>query len=249
VGLGTVFEEAKGGTIMSKRGMQLAALLLPAGIALVAGTGAWAQRNQRASVSFDDLRLFFEFNSTDNDLGVQLMLDAEAWNRLRMIGPGPRQRKLLDLSTRGNLGKLGLTELFWESDEPSPEEVLDMFPAGKYQFEGRTVEGDRLKGEATLSHELPPAPEIVEPSSPGEEVDPDNTVIEWKPIPDLARFEIIVENEDVGLEMTVPLSADATTLHVPPEFLDPDTDYKVEVIAIAENGNKTIAEREFTTGS
>jgi len=31
-------------------------------------------------------------------------------------------------------------------------------------------------------------------------------------------------------------------------FLDPNTGYKVEVLVIAGNGNKTIAEREFVTG-
>ena len=49
--------------------------------------------------------------------------------------------------------------------------------------------------------------------------------------------------------MLVPLSAGATSLHIPEEFLDPDTEYKVEVIAIGENGNKTISERTFVTGS
>jgi hypothetical protein len=236
---------------MTRRALRFAALLLPAGIALAFGAAASADRNHRnhpASTPFDDARLFFEFNSTDNDLGVQLLLDGEAWNRLRIIGPGPRPRKLLDIVGRGNLGKLGLTELFFESDEPSPEEVLELFPAGSYQIEGRTVEGDRLRSEATLSHELPPAPVILEPSTPGEEMDPDDTVIEWEPIPGIASFEVIVENEDEGLEMTVPLAAGVTTLHVPPEFLDPDTEYKVEILAIGENGNKTIAEREFVTG-
>ena len=48
--------------------------------------------------------------------------------------------------------------------------------------------------------------------------------------------------------MLVPLSAETTTLHVPLEFLDANTQYKVEVIAIAGNENKTIAERSFVTG-
>jgi hypothetical protein len=34
---------------------------------------------------------------------------------------------------------------------------------------------------------------------------------------------------------------------VPPEFLKPGTAYKVEVLAIAENGNQTITESEFST--
>jgi len=81
------------------------------------------------------------------------------------------------------------------------------------------------------------------------ELDPFDAVIAWDPIDDIESIEVIVENEDVGAEMLVPLPADATSLHIPEEFLEPDTEYKVEIIAIGENGNKTIAEREFVTGS
>ncbi len=38
------------------------------------------------------------------------------------------------------------------------------------------------------------------------------------------------------------------SLHIPEEFLDPGTEYKVEVLAIRINGNKTISERVFVTG-
>ena len=222
----------------------LAGGLLGAG--LVRGKTGWAGRAKNAE-PFDDARLFFEFNSTDDDLGVQLFLDGEAWNRLNLIDP--RNRKILDIRAQGRLGKLGLTELFWESDEPSPEEVLDLFIEGNYTLIGKTIEGATRKSVVELSHDLAPAPVITVPSAPGAELDPDNAVVRWEAIPGIERLEIIVENEEEGLEMLVPLSAGATSLHVPAEFLDPDTEYKVEVIAIGENGNKTISERVFVTGS
>ncbi len=34
---------------------------------------------------------------------------------------------------------------------------------------------------------------------------------------------------------------------VPPEFMDPGTEYKYEVLAIEASGNQTITEREFET--
>jgi hypothetical protein len=222
----------------------LAGGLLGAG--LVRGKTGWAGRANNAE-PFDEAQLFFEFNSTDNDLGVQLFLDGEAWNALQIIDP--RGRKILNIRAQGRLGKLGLTELFWESDEPSPEEVLDLFIEGEYIVVGRTVEGERLKSTAELSHDLPAPPVILVPSAPGAELDPDNAVVRWEAIPGIESLEIIVENEEAGDEMLVPLSAGATSLHIPEEFLDPDTEYKVEVIAIGENGNKTISERVFVTGS
>jgi hypothetical protein len=229
--------------------MRVLTVLLLAGVAVALGATSRAGRGVEAAegeIPFDDVRIFFEFNSTDNDLGVQVLLDGEGWNRLEI--DDPRGVRILDITAGGSLGELGLTELFFESSEPSPEEVLGLFRAGKYEFEGETVEGEELEGEARLSHKLPPAPVILVPAVPGEELDRTNAVIEWQAIPGIAGFEVIVENEDVGAEMTVPLSASTTRLHVPEEFLDPDTGYKVEVLAIGENGNKTISEREFVTG-
>ena len=230
------------------RSLRMLPVLLVGVVTLVLGAASGSSRQAGGGgIPFDDVRIFFEFNSTDNDLGVQVLLDAEAWKRLEILDP--RGGKILDIAAEGNLGQLGLTELFFESAEPSPEEVLALFRAGKYEFEGESVEGDELEGEARLSHNLPPAPIIVTPSFAGQELDRTNTVIEWQAIPGIAGFEVIVENEDVGAELTIPLSATTTRVHVPEEFLDPETEFKVEVLAIGENGNKTIAEREFVTGS
>ena len=231
------------------RHIRLLPLLL---VALVTFTLGAARRGERvapageAEIPFDAARIFLEYNSTDDDLGVQVLLDGDAWKRLKILDP--RGHSILGVTAQGTLGNLGLTELFFESDEPSPAEVLELIQAGEYEFEGVTVEGDELDSEATLSHDLPPAPVILVPSTPGEELDRTQAVIQWEPIANIAGFEVIVESEDVGAEMTVPLSAGMTSLHVPVEFLDPATGYKVEVLAISLNGNKTIAEREFVTG-
>jgi len=228
--------------------MRMLPVFLVALVALVLATSvrAYADDEDGRQIPFADVKIFFEFNSTDNDLGLQVFLDGKAWKRLTI--EDPHERKILDIKAESALRELGLTELFFESAEPSPEEVLALFPAGVYEFEGRTVEGDELEGEATLSHELPPAPDIIHPAFPGQEVDSDDLVIVWRAIPGIASFEIIVDNETTGASMTVALPASATTLEVPEEFLTPDSEYKVEVLAIADNGNKTITEREFVTG-
>ena len=63
-----------------------------------------------------------------------------------------------EITAQGRLKELGLTELVFETDEPEPAEVLALFPAGNYRFEGRTLDQEKLVGAATLSHSLPPAP-------------------------------------------------------------------------------------------
>lgn len=190
-----------------------------------------------------DSEVFFEFNSTDNDLGFQVVLDGEDWQRMKLFGPD--EQKILDIHAKGELKDLGLTELRFESAEPSPGEVLDLFAPGEYVFVGRTTDGERLVGEGELSHDLL-APPVFSPSE-GEEVDPENVVIEWEPVPGAELYEVIVSNEDGDGTMEIELSGEATEVDVPRQMLEPGIEYKVEVLAIAENGNKTISEGFFVT--
>ena len=193
-------------------------------------------------IPFADAEVFFEFNSTDNDLGFQLFLCGEAWEEVEISGPDD---EILEIEAEGSLKELGLTELRFESAEPSPAEVLALFPAGDYQFRGRTVEGDKLVGTGELSQDLLPAPTFS--PSDGEEVDPDNTVIEWD-APGAEFVEIII-GDDLGQDFDVIVSGETTNLDLPPQFLQPDTEYDIEVLAISENGNKTITVSSFVTAS
>ena len=95
------------------------------------------------TVPFADAQLFFELNSTDNDLGLQLFLDTDdGWKRVRVLDPS--RNEMLEFETAGELSHLGLTELRFESAEPTPQEVLGLFPEGQYRFRGRTVEEEQL---------------------------------------------------------------------------------------------------------
>ncbi len=194
-------------------------------------------------IPFAKLKLFLEFNSTDNDLGVQLLLDAPDWEHVE--GSDPRGREVVEIETAGRLQKLGLTELFFESAEPSPEEVLSKIPAGTYSFSGKTVDDERLAGTATLSHVLPAAPAFS--PTDGAVVDMNNLVIAWKPIGGLASFQVIVADQTSGLELIVDLQPSVTSFRVPTEFLRRNTPYKIEVLAVAMNGNKTITEATIQT--
>jgi hypothetical protein len=196
-----------------------------------------------ATVEFADAQLFFELNSTDNDLGLQIFLDTDdGWKRVRVLDPS--RRGLIEFEADGRLSQLGITELRFESAEPSPEEVLALFPPGEYRFRGRTVEDDQLASNATLSHDFPPAPTIT-PSN-GEVVDPRNLVVEWN-APEAEKVEIIIEQDELEDVLDVTFSGETRRLRVPPQFLQPGLEYKIEILSIAENGNRIIAEGTFET--
>ena len=195
-----------------------------------------------AIVPFADAEVFFEFNSTDNDLGLQLFLDAEGWDHVRVVDPD--RMRIIDFRATGPLKDLGITELRFESAEPSPGEVLALFPPGDYAFRGRTVEGDRLVGEGTLSHDLPTPPTFT--PCDDDDVDPEDAVIEWS-APGAETVEVIIEEEDGDSVLDVIVPASTTRLDVPEQFLKPGTEYKIEILSIAANGNKTITECPIET--
>jgi hypothetical protein len=197
-----------------------------------------------ASIPFADAEVFFEFNTTDNDLGFQLFLDADGWKRVRLLDPGKREIALLQ--AEGKLAQLGITELRFESAEPSPEEVLAEFPPGVYRLRGQSVEGDYLVSNAILSHDFAPAP-TMSPSN-GQVVDPGNTVVEWN-APGAEFVELIIEQDELGHVLDITVSGSTKRMRVPPQFLKPGREYKIEILSISENGNRTIAESMFRTGS
>ena len=139
------------------------------------------------------------------------------------------------------------------------EELFALFPAGVYEFEGRTIEGNELDGEAILSHVIPAPPELVSPME-GDVLDPDlPVVIMWEKVEepilpdlgpvDIVGFHVVVDRElpEPLVVFTADLPADAEEVTVPPEFLEPGAEYTFEVLQIDASGNQTIAEDSFET--
>jgi hypothetical protein len=81
----------------------------------------------------EDTSLFFELNDTDGDLGIHAFIDGDAWKTLEI--EGPNEREMLEIQVIGRLRRQGLTELFFESAEPSfdelsPKQFFLRFPEG-----------------------------------------------------------------------------------------------------------------------
>lgn len=219
---------------------------------LITATKVWA-------IPLASARIIIEINGTAGDAGIQVFLDGEGWNSCQISDPNGNL--VLDVQASGSVGTQGVTELFFESAEPSFAQqplaaLLALFPEGAYRFDCMTTEGQMLKGSATLTHRLPAAP-IVTPQQ-GEEVDPTQpVVIKWEAVTTafpggesrvvVDGYEIIVERLKDGRKFSVTLPATSTSVTVPPEFIQPNTEYKFEVLAIERDGNQTISESSFNT--
>ena len=209
----------------------------------------------------DETRLIIEFNETDEDIGVQFFIDADGWKSLRIFDPAGME--IFDARTKGRLlDQGGVAELFVESDEPTladlPLDVfLDRFPEGTYTFAGRTVDGANLTGEAEFSHDIPAGPEITLPVVSGDECATNvavPVVVTWNAVTetidgdpiDIEAYEVIVDGDELDIDVVMPAGL-GTMLTVPAEALEPGTEYDLEVLAIADNGNQTITETCFVT--
>jgi hypothetical protein len=214
------------------------------------------------AASFSQAKIIIEVNATAEDAGIQIFVDAEGWNRLEVFDP--KGRKIVDVTGSNSVGKQGITELFFESAEPSfeeqsLEELFDLFPKGNYTFRGTTVDGQALNGKAQLSHAIPAGPQIVSPAEDTVLAPQSPVVIDWiavtTPFPGttspvkVVGYQVIVEQvkpEPLRIfSLTVP--ATVTSVTVSPEFIQANAEYAFEVLAIESGGNQTISEGSFTT--
>jgi hypothetical protein len=263
-----------------KKHMLLLPVFLVAVVALIftVQTASAGHHHHRPEVvELDDATIIAEVNATDGDAGYQIFLDGEGWRRVTVYDPNWRQ--IFKVNASGGVKKIGGgTELFLETAEPEYEtfeefrEILDNLQPGIYKFYGRTVEGDWLHGTAELTHNIPCAPELVDPT----EVDPEDgevpvtmsepVTIRWGEVDSLLGedpeepdevgctddeeakidgYQVIVDGEAGEFDIILP--DDATSVTIPVEFTESDTAYKFEVLAIEESGNQTIVESYFCT--
>jgi hypothetical protein len=214
------------------------------------------------AIPFSQTKIIIEVNASDGDAGIQIFLDATGWTRLEVFDPNGQQ--IIDFSANGGVEMQGITELFFESAEPSFEEqTLDelflRFPAGMYTFVGTTDDGKTLNGKATFTHAIPDGPEINAPGE-GAALDAGSpVVISWESVTEpfpgtesavsVVAYQVIVEQvkpQSVRVfSITVP--AATTQVTVPPELIQGKAEYKFEVLAIEAGGNQTITESTFKT--
>jgi hypothetical protein len=209
-----------------------------------------SREGRAQEIPFSIAKIYWEYNSSANDLGVHVSLDAEDWKRLTIFKPD--ERAIFSVEGRGPYRELGMTELFFEGAEPSLDEfplagLLARFPEGTYEIEGRTVDGQELESEVVFSHAIPAGPIVSALVGPG-----DSLVISWTPVNgpppgfplkpiDIVGYQVIVGS----FQVTVPATTMSVT--VPPEFVATLAagEQPYEVLAIEASANQTLTEGVF----
>ncbi len=209
-------------------------------------------------------KLIIEYNSTDDDIGVHGAFDDHGWSELCVCDPNGNQ--VLAVKPQAQLKDLTMAGIFFESREPpsaefSFEDLKARFPEGQYQVRGVTFDGKALTGAAIFTHNVPAPPAVASPLE-GAVVPTTGLVVEWGDVTgtvdggpvEITGYEVIitkVDHEDPHGFSTptfdVHVPPDRNALAVPVEFLEPGTEYELEVLALEVSGNQTISVSFFET--
>ena len=227
---------------------------------------------QQQTTPIATAKLIIEYNFTDDDLGVHGAFDDHGWKSLCVFDP--TGRAVLEVGPQGQLRDLTMAGIFFESREPpiaefSFADLEAKFPEGQYAVRGESFDGTILVGSATFTHDVPAPPTITSPEIAEEPrgakknpVSLDDLVIAWDHVRKtvaggpvkITGYEVIItkENHNDPHGFSRPIS----DVHVPPrvtrlsvaeEFLEGNTVYELEVLALEESGNQTISVGFFKT--
>lgn len=240
----------------------LAALLASSALAVPAAVSDDGRRARPFAVA----DLFLELNDTDGDLGLHGALDGGAWLNLEI--ESPNERPLLGLTATRGLRQQGLTQLAFESAEPTFDELdpavfFQRFPEGNYEISGRAQDGGFFNSTVALSHVLAAPAEATVSGFPAAEncdaavlpsvVAP--VVIDWNPVttshPDIgkagpvviSRYQFFVEQGATKLSVDLPPAV--TEFEVPAAIIAAGGTFKFEIIARTSTGNNTAIESCF----
>lgn len=217
--------------------------------------------------AFSEAELFFELNDTDGDLGIHGSIDGGIWTHLLITGPNGRP--LLNIASRENLQTQGLTQLAFESAEPSfedlsPANFFARFPQGVYVIQAAAHAGGTFSSKVTLSHVLAAPPEnillsgVPAAESCGAKPLPRVTspvLIDWDPVTTshseigasgpitISRYQVFVEGE--SSKFSVDVMPTVTEVEVPSGVTAQGNLFKFEIIARTAAGNNTAVESCF----
>jgi len=220
--------------------------------------------------------IHLETNASACDMGIQMAFDTDGITEGEV--EGPREQVVFSFrAVDGMEGTHDITEGFQERVEPpiidleialgcepsedaiSLNELLTAWPAGAYEFEGRSGSTE-FEGKARLNHKVPAGPEIIAPED-GDIVAHDaHLLIRWKKVtapllPRLGPVEVVGYHA-VVVDITQPvlppgklktaldadLSKGETSFLVPKQYLEPNRIYEFEILATERGGNQTITE-------
>ena len=137
----------------------------------------WQPREDRPYLQFKEEQMILEYTVTENE--AVIVFEAETENALdRVEIRSPAGVPILNIRAQGGQN-LALSGFVLETQEVTPQAIMQMFPEGIYDLRARTADGRYVLGSAVLSHELLPAPVHVYPLDGAINVPTTNLTVSW----------------------------------------------------------------------
>jgi len=196
------------------------------------------------NLEFEDPALIVVYSVTDDD--AQIIARGGSEERIKKVAIfGPHGTVHLKAGFKDG-DRLGQADFQFETPEPSLDDLKVAYPEGDYRFRGKTVDGDILESIVPLSYDLLPTPVMTYPKEGETEVPINGLVVEFSS-DDAEAIRLEIEDEEEGVALKVDLPGNATSFVVPNGWLQSGTVYVLDIKAIAEWGNQTVVDVEFTT--
>lgn len=239
--------------------------LLVAALALAGFSAPTATGKGPPIQPFAQAELFVELNDTDGDLGLHSAIDGGTWTLLEV--DGPRNLPLLGIVSTGKLCRQGLTQLAFESQEPTfdqldPAAFFRRFPEGVYTIQALAQGGGLFRNRVRLSHVMAaPARATVngQPAVPCDApvlpIVTSPVLVDWDPVTEhhpeigkhgpvtISRYQFFVQQGDTKLSMD--LLPTVTAFEIPTSLTSAGGEWKFEIIARTSTNNNTAIESCF----
>ena len=207
----------------------------------------WAADARSDASTLPVAGVHFEQNATDADVEVVFRVKGRAAGLAKLRVVSPDGRTVIDFAAP-DPSTLGIREFEFESPEPADVKGLKAaYPEGVYRFSGATAKGEELRGESTLSHELPATTSFLRPGAGARNVPVRELEITWSPVAKVAGYIVEIEQDDLDVHLEARLPGTATSLVVPDGLLRPGTEYELGIGTVSEAGNVSFVETSFTT--
>jgi hypothetical protein len=221
----------------------LAVSIVGATFAASAHDGAGSKPTQE----FETASICVERNATDRDTEILLQAVPADDGLKHFSVRAPDGRRVFRFDSVDPT-VLGMREFALESPEPAGERILAAYPQGRYSFTGRTHTGESFLSTARLSHRMPEATVILEPTAEAE-VPTSDLLIRWSAVPGVSHYLLELENESADPEqsLNINLPAEVSSFLVPAAWLQADSEYQIGVATVSANCNVVFIESVFRT--
>ncbi len=222
-------------------------LSILAGLTLLLGFSGVALGGDKESEPFERATVRFEQNATDEDVEVVFEVTSGDNGLAKLIITAPDGRTVVNFKAP-DASTLGIRSFHFESPEPTDAATLKpAYPEGVYTFAAVTAAGDKLLGNAKLNHKLPTTATFMQPAPDADDVEIEDLEISWSLVEGLSHYIVEIEQDELDVNLTTQLPATVTKFAVPDGFLRPDTEYKLAIGTVTEDGNISFVEMSFTT--